>query len=74
MDDAKTARQYAHECLEAADNITDTATKVLRSLRRGNDDWRDLTNPLERWQAILAEARLQSKASDDAEDARTEEA
>lgn len=61
MDEAKNAREHAHACLQLADNLTETATKVLRSLRRGNDDWQEHMNLLEVWVALIAEAQPQSE-------------
>ena len=73
MDRAKNAREYAHACIEAADMITTTATRVLRSLRRGNDDWSMHFDDLMIWADIIGRMPI-PEGNDDAEDARTEEA
>jgi len=67
----KVARETAHKALEMADTLTTAAQHVLRSLRRGNDDWQDVMQSLH---GIVLPFMDATEASDDAEDARTEEA
>lgn len=74
MDNKETARKVAHAALEVADNITDAANNVLRSLRRGSDAWETHIETLHIHIVTIADAYAEAKDSDDAEDARTEEA
>ncbi len=70
----ESARKVAHQALELADNISEAATNILRSLRRGNDAWELHVNTLHIHLNTIAEAINNVNDSDDAEDARAEEA
>ena len=67
----ESARKVAHQALELADNISQAATNILRSLRRGNDAWETHVNTLHIHLNAIAEA---INDTDDAEDARAQEA
>jgi uncharacterized membrane-anchored protein len=69
--DKKAARAVAHKALEIADTLHTAAQHVLRSLRRGNDDWQDVMQSM---QGFVEPYMNAPTVSDDAEDARTEEA
>ena len=69
--DKKAAREMAHKALEIADTLHTAAQHMLRSLRRGNDDWQTVMQSMH---DIVAPYMHATEDSDDAEDARTEEA